>query len=68
MHHQEYKSIQKVYHVDPHFYTVKLGYTWVYMFFVFLLKSIDCGYLLEPRSDREPTIYVCVVLFVCFSY
>ena len=28
----------------PHFYIV-LGYT---LFFLFLLKNIDCGYLLEP--------------------
>ena len=33
----------------PHFYTVKLGFTRVYIsFFLFLLKNIDCGYLLEP--------------------
>ena len=29
----------------PHLYIVKLGYI---LFFLFLLKSIDCGYSLEP--------------------
>ena len=43
-----------LYNVDPlkhHFYihVVKLGFTWVYIFFfIFLFKNIDCGYLLEP--------------------
>ena len=36
--------------LKPHFYTVKLGFTGVYIIFLFLLKNIDCGYLLElPR-------------------
>ena len=31
------------------FHIVKLGFTGVYIiFFLFLLKSIDCGYSLEP--------------------
>ena len=37
-----------LYNIDPlkpHFYVVKLGYT---LFFLFLLKNIDCGYSLEP--------------------
>ena len=33
----------------PHFYIVKVGFTGVYIiFFLFLLKNIDCGYSLEP--------------------
>ena len=32
--------------LKPHFYIVKLGFTRV--FFLFLLKNIDCGYSLEP--------------------
>ena len=32
----------------PHFYIVKLGYAEVYLFFLFLLQDIDCGYSLEP--------------------
>ena len=27
---------------------VKLGFTGVYIFFLFLLKNMDCGYSLEP--------------------
>ena len=35
--------------VKPHFYIVKLGFAGVYsIFFLFLLKNIDCGYSLEP--------------------
>ena len=34
--------------LKPHFYIVKLGFTGVYIIFVFLLKKIDCGYSLEP--------------------
>ena len=36
--------------LKPHFYIVKLGFTWVYISFLFLLKNIDCRYSLEsPR-------------------
>ena len=34
--------------LEPHFYIVKLGFTGVYIIFLFLLKNIDCGYSLEP--------------------
>ena len=34
--------------LKPHFYIVKLGFTGYTLFFLFLLKSIDCGYSLEP--------------------
>ena len=38
-------------HLKPHFYIVKLGFTGVYIIFLFLLINIDCGYLLElPRQ------------------
>ena len=36
-----------VYPLTPHFYIVKLGFTGVYIIFLFLLKNIDCGY---PQS------------------
>ena len=32
----------------PHIYIEKVGFTRVYIFFLFLLQNIDCGYLLEP--------------------
>ena len=45
----------RLYNIDtppplkPHFYVVKLGFTGVHiLFFLFLLKNIDCGYSLEP--------------------
>ena len=34
--------------LKPHIYIVKLGFTGVYIIFLFLLKNIDLGYLLEP--------------------
>ena len=34
--------------LKPHFYIAKLRFTLVYIIFLFLLKNIDCGYLLEP--------------------
>ena len=52
------------YTLKPHFYIVKLGYAGVYLFFLFLVQNIDCGYSLEPPRQgssnvyRVPTIYV----------
>ena len=34
--------------LKPHFYIVKLGFTGVYIIFLFSLGNIDCGYSLEP--------------------
>ena len=34
--------------LKPHFYIVKLGFTGYTLFFLFLLRNIDCGYSLEP--------------------
>ena len=34
--------------LKPHFYTVKLGYTGVYINFLISAQNIDCGYSLEP--------------------
>ena len=46
-----------LYNVDPlkpHFYIVKLGFTEGMLFFLFLLKNIDCGYSLElPHRGRS---------------
>ena len=33
------------YPLKPHFYIVNLGFAGVYLFFLFLLKNIDCGYM-----------------------
>ena len=51
--HSEKRRITKtcLYNFDPlkpHFYIVKLGFTGVNIIFLILLKSIDCGYSLEP--------------------
>ena len=63
--------------LEPHFYIVKLGFTGVYiifltssqkhrlcsLFFLFLLKSIDCGYSSEPPrpggSNEYPQSMFC---------
>ena len=34
--------------LKPHFYTVKLGFTGVYIIFLIALKNIVCRYSLEP--------------------
>ena len=34
--------------LKPYFYIVKLGFTGVYIIFLFLLKNIGCRYSLEP--------------------
>ena len=33
--------------LKPHFYTVKLGFTGVYIIFLISVQNIDCGYSLE---------------------
>ena len=35
--------------LKPHFHVVKLGFTGYTLVFLFLLKNIDCGYVLEPH-------------------
>ena len=49
-----------LYNVDPlkpHFYIVKLGFTGVDIIFLFLLKTIDCGYSLEPPCQGGSNEY-----------
>ena len=41
----------------PHFYIAKLGYAGVYLFFLFLLQNIDCGYSLEPPRRDGSNVY-----------
>ena len=43
-----------VYALIPHFYIVKLGFAWVYLF---LLQTIDCGYFLEPLRQGGSNLY-----------
>ena len=43
-------SMKRLYPLIPHFYIAKLGFAGVYLFFLFLIQNIDCGYSLElPR-------------------
>ena len=46
-----------VYPFEPHFYIAKLGNAGVYLFFLFLLKNIDCGYSLEPPRLGGSNLY-----------
>ena len=46
-----------VYPLKPHFYIAKLGYAGVYLFFLFLLQNIDCGYSLEPPVRGGSNVY-----------
>ena len=52
----------RLYNFDPHkphFYIVNLGFTVVYIvFFLFLLKNIDCGYSLEPPRRGDSNEYL----------
>ena len=42
--HQENMSVKCLPPIKPHFYIAKLGFAGVYLFFLFLLQNIDCGY------------------------
>ena len=42
------RELDDVYPLEPNSYIAKLGYAGVYLFFLFLLSNIDCGYSLEP--------------------
>ena len=46
-----------IYPLEPYFYIVKLGYAGVYLFFLFLLQNIDCGYSLEPHRRVGSNVY-----------
>ena len=43
--------------LKPHFYIVKLGFTWVYIIFLILLKNIDCRYSLVPPRQGGSNEY-----------
>ena len=46
-----------IYPYEPHFYIAKVGYAGVYLFFLFLLQIIDCGYSLEPPRRGGSNVY-----------
>ena len=43
--------------LEPHFYIIKMGFAEVYLFFLFLLQNIDCGYSLEPPRRGGSNVY-----------
>ena len=43
--------------LTPRFDIVKLGFTGVYIIFLFLLYNIDCGYSLEPPHRGGSNVY-----------
>ena len=47
-----------LYPLIPHFYNSKLGYAGVYLFFLFLLQNLDCGYSIEPPQRGSSSVYV----------
>ena len=51
------KRLYKFDPLKPHFYIVKLGFTGVYIIFLFLLRNIDCGYSLEPPHRGDSNEY-----------
>ena len=52
------------YHLKPHFYIAKMGFAGIYLFFLFLLQNIDCGYSLEPPRRGGSNVYP---QYVCFE-
>ena len=43
--------------LKPHFYIVKLGFTWVYIIFLLSAPDIDCGYSWEPPRQGHSNVY-----------
>ena len=59
---QRYSFITKtcLYNVDPlkpHFYIIKLGFTGVYVIFLFSAQNTDCRYSLEPPQRSGSNEY-----------
>ena len=46
--HQHHENLYNFDRLKPHFHIVKLGFKGYTLFFLFLLKNINCGYSLEP--------------------
>ena len=53
--HQENMFVKCIPPQTPLLYSeTGMGYAWVYLFFLFLLQNIDCGYSLElPRRGSS---------------
>ena len=50
----------------PHFYIVKLRYAGVYLFFLFLLQNIDCGYSFSCKFSIFKAQKISVFCFASF--
>ena len=50
--HQDNMSVPFI-PLTPHIYIVKMGFTGVYIIFLFLLLNIDCGFSLEPPQNMK---------------
>ena len=46
-----------IYPLEPHFHIAKMGFAGVYLFSLFLLQNIDCGYSLEPPRQGGSNLY-----------
>ena len=46
-----------VYPLKPHFYIEKLGFAGIYIFSLFLIQNIYCGYSLEPPLRGGSNVY-----------
>ena len=51
-------------------YIVKLGYAGVYLFFLFLVQNMDCGFTLElpPSMFRAKRLKISKFLLLKFSF
>ena len=57
-----------VYPLEPHFYIVKLGFAGVYLFFLFLLQNVDCGYSLEPAKNKKNIRKFPLKIFIFYNF
>ena len=42
--------------LKPQFYKVKMGFAGVYLFLLFLIQNIDCGYIVRTASAAEAVL------------
>ena len=57
-------------HVHVHFkiYKIKLGYTGVYLFFLFLLQNIDCVTIYVLSKNKHDKKYIKIFLMKFFNF
>ena len=47
-----------VYPLIPPIHIIRLGFTGIYLFFLFLIQNIDCGYSLETPQRGGSNVYL----------